>query len=188
MTDLTPTGRVILGMIHKGRRTGYDIKALVDRSTRFFWAASYGQIYPELKRLEADGLVRASAPEGGRRRTEYELTEAGTQALRDWITSTGELTYEVRDEGLLKFFFGDAVSPEDVRTQLEAMAAKQEGIVASLREMEPLAAPADGDEPGFGYLTLLGGIEFHQSMAGWCRRMQDLMTEREERSGAAQAR
>lgn len=188
MTELTPTGRVILGMIHKGKRTGYDIKALVDRSTRFFWAASYGQIYPELKRLEADGLVRASAPEGGRRRTEYELTEAGEQALRDWITSDAELTYEVRDEGLLKFFFGEAVTPAEVREQLEAMAAKQEGIVASLRELEPVAAPPEGEEPGFGYLTLLGGVEFHEFMAGWCRRMQDLMTQREERSDAAQAR
>ena len=33
------------------RMSGYEIKALVDKSTRFFWAASYGQIYPELQRL-----------------------------------------------------------------------------------------------------------------------------------------
>ena len=31
---LTPTGRVILGMIAFGRQTGYDIKQLVDRSVR----------------------------------------------------------------------------------------------------------------------------------------------------------
>ena len=52
---LSPTGRVILGMIRMGRRTGYDIKQLVDVSARFFWSASYGQIYPELKRLEEGG-------------------------------------------------------------------------------------------------------------------------------------
>lgn len=188
MADLTPTGRVILGMIHKGRRTGYDIKALVDRSTRFFWAASYGQIYPELKRLEEQGLIRASAPEGGRRRTEYQLTAEGEAALREWITSTAELTYEVRDEGLLKFFFGDAVSPSEVRDQLDAMAARHQEIVDSLRELEPLVAPAEGEEPTFGYLTLLGGIEFHEGTVGWCRRMQTLMTQREERTDASQAR
>ncbi len=54
---LTPTGRVILGMIALGRQTGYDIKQFVDKSTRHFWAASYGQIYPELRRLEEQGLV-----------------------------------------------------------------------------------------------------------------------------------
>src|ERR1700729_3924871 len=46
---LTPTGRVILGMIAFGRQTGYDIKQFVDQSTRHFWAASYGQIYPEVR-------------------------------------------------------------------------------------------------------------------------------------------
>src|SRR5256885_8742461 len=49
-----------------GRRTGYDIKTFVDRTTRYFWAASYGQIYPELKRLEDQGLVRGRAEPSGR--------------------------------------------------------------------------------------------------------------------------
>src|SRR2546421_362366 len=59
MTDLSPTGRVVLGMLALGNRTGYDIKQVVDKSTRHFWAASYGQIYPELRRLEDQGLVRS---------------------------------------------------------------------------------------------------------------------------------
>ena len=65
---LSPTAKVILGMVRLGRRTGYEIKQLVDVSTRFFWAASYGQIYPELKRLEDDGLLASSdASVNGRR-------------------------------------------------------------------------------------------------------------------------
>jgi len=63
--DLSPTGRVILGMIALGRSTGYDIKSFVDRTTRYFWAASYGQIYPELKRLEDRGLVRGRPDPAG---------------------------------------------------------------------------------------------------------------------------
>src|SRR2546423_14878258 len=81
--ELTPTGRVILGMIAFGKHTGYDIKTFVDRTTRYFWAASYGQIYPELKRLEDQGLVRGRPePSGGRARTVYELTATGKAALR----------------------------------------------------------------------------------------------------------
>lgn len=181
MTELSPTARVILGMISMGRRTGYDIKALVDKSTRFFWAASYGQIYPELKRLEADGLIRAAAPEGGRRRTEYELTEAGRAALHDWLTSDAELTYEMRDEGLLKFFFGSAMEPAEAIAHLDAMAACHDERAARLREIAQIAAPPEGEPPGFGYLTALGGIEFHESLAGWSRRMQDVI--RETRGG-----
>src|SRR3954453_8740529 len=103
--ELTPTGRVILGMIAFGKRTGYDIKAFVDRTTRYFWAASYGQIYPELKRLEDQGLVGGrSEPSGGRRRTVYELTDEGAAALQQWLGSDEEMVYELRDEGMLKLF------------------------------------------------------------------------------------
>ena len=41
---------VILGLLSGAPRSGYEMKAIVDRSTRYFWAASYGQIYPELRR------------------------------------------------------------------------------------------------------------------------------------------
>src|SRR5205085_8450101 len=109
--QLTPTARVILGMIRMGKRTGYDIKQLVDVSTRFFWAASYGQIYPELKRLEETGLIEgADAFTGGRRRRAYSLTAAGEEALHDWLVSSSDLVYEVRDEGLLRFFFADVMT------------------------------------------------------------------------------
>ena len=59
MSSLTPTARVILGMLKLGVPTGYDIKKVIDDSTRFFWTASFGQIYPELKKLRKAGLVRA---------------------------------------------------------------------------------------------------------------------------------
>ena len=97
--ELSATGRVILGMLAVEPRSGYDIKAIVDQSTRFFWAASYGQIYPELKRLAERGLIEADAAgEGGRRRTTYRLTDAGRDAFAAWIREP-ELTHELRDEG-----------------------------------------------------------------------------------------
>ena len=66
--ELTPTGKVILGMIAFGRSTATTSSTWSTRSTRYFWAASYGQIYPELKRLEEQGLMRGrSEPSGGRR-------------------------------------------------------------------------------------------------------------------------
>ena len=96
-------------MLALGNRTAYEIKQVVDVSTRHFWAASYGQIYPELKRLEDRGLVRGRPePWGARPRTAYELTEAGEAALQDWLASDEELVDEVRDEGMLKLFFSDS--------------------------------------------------------------------------------
>ena len=57
---LTNTGRVLLGMIAEGHATGYAIKAEIERSTRLYWGASIGGIYPELRRLEQAGLVSSS--------------------------------------------------------------------------------------------------------------------------------
>jgi PadR family transcriptional regulator, regulatory protein AphA len=47
--ELSATAKVILRMLAQRPRSGYEIKSLVDHSTRYFWAASYGQIYPELR-------------------------------------------------------------------------------------------------------------------------------------------
>jgi DNA-binding PadR family transcriptional regulator len=114
MSSLSPTARVILALLKLGPLTGYDIKQTTDVSTRYFWRASYGQIYPELRRLEQDGLVTArEEPRGGRRRRVYRLTAKGEKVLSDWLRGENEL-FEMRDEGLLRLFFGDLVSEEEL--------------------------------------------------------------------------
>jgi PadR family transcriptional regulator, regulatory protein AphA len=167
--ELTATGQVILGMIALGRQTGYDIKALVDKTTRYFWAASYGQIYPELRRLEDRGLVRGrSEPTGGRARTVYELTEAGQAALQGWLASGVEPLYELRDEGMLKLFFSDSL-PEQRIANIRAMRERQERKLAQLRALEPHAAEGAGEQRASGpYLTLQLGIASTECFIEWC--------------------
>ena len=161
---LSATGRVLLGMIDKGLRTGYDIKQLVDKSTRHFWAASYGQIYPELRRLEADGLlVGRPEPSGARARTEYDLTDAGGEALVAWLASNEQLTYELRDEGMLKLFFSDS-APEH-RTQIvRTMRALYQRKLDQLTALEALA-PAMPTGPS---LTLEIGLGITRWLIEWC--------------------
>src|SRR3954452_24244021 len=134
--ELSPTAYVILGMIRGEPRSGYEIKALVDTTTRFFWAASYGQIYPELKRLSEAGLVKGvDSPTGGRRRTVYEITADGDEELRAWLRQP-PTTFEMREEGLLKLFFADALPREEAIEILRAMRAHRESVSAQLRAME----------------------------------------------------
>jgi PadR family transcriptional regulator, regulatory protein AphA len=183
MADLSQTARVILGMLELGQKTGYEIKALVDDSTRFFWPASYGRIYPELRRLEKAGLVRSrDDPRGARPRRVFALTAAGRKALRDWLESSDELAFEMRDEGLLKFFFSDALPREAALANLRAMRLRHERVVSRLSELEPFAREEYG---GFPYLTLQGGIELHGLFVDWCRRMEDRVAGRRPSSGAS---
>jgi PadR family transcriptional regulator AphA len=173
--QLSRTAYVILGMVRLGRRTGYEIKSLVDVSTRFFWAASYGQIYPELKRLEELGLLEGEDdPESGRRRRSHRLTEAGERALHDWLTSAEPLEHELRDEGVLKFFFADALEPDERAALLRRMREQYEGVRQRLLEIRPRAQAARDERGGeeFAYLTLEWGISHAGFMADWCARME----------------
>jgi DNA-binding PadR family transcriptional regulator len=179
MESLSPTAYVILGMVRKGPMSGYEIKALVDNSTRFFWAASYGQIYPELKRLSEAGLVvGVDSPTGGRRRTVYEITADGEEELKAWLRQPPE-TFEMREEGLLKLFFAGALPVEEAVEIVRAMRAHREAINAQLRQLEELKAKTDDPYP---MMVLRAGIEFTDWFADWCGRVEaDLLASAAEK-------
>jgi PadR family transcriptional regulator AphA len=175
VTSLTATGRVILGMLSLGSQTGYEIKNFVDKTTRHFWAASYGQIYPELRRLEEEGLVRGRfEPTGGRARTVFELTDAGREALLAWLGSDTEPVNELRDEGMLKLFFSDSGDPKLRIDNIRAMRELHERTLAQLRALEPHASQAPQKGP---YLTLQLGIRMQECVIDWCRATEQALKE-----------
>ncbi len=162
-TSVTP---VILGLLALGPRSGYEIKATVDRSTVFFWAASYGQIYPELRRLEAEGLVEGEdAPNGRRARRVYRLTDAGRAELEAWLLGS-RTTVELRDESLLRLFFADALPLEQALQLLEGRRNGHEQYLAVLRAID--ARPGEQPDPPFVDLVLRWGIAFNEWGAQWC--------------------
>jgi DNA-binding PadR family transcriptional regulator len=172
--ELSATAYVILGMVSREPRSGYEIKALVDDTTRFFWAASYGQIYPELKRLAKAGLVEGvDAPRGERKRTIYRITADGTAALKEWLRQP-PATYEMREEGLLKLFFAGVLPPTEAAEILGWMREHRLGLAERLRKLEPKALEKEDPLP---LIVLQGGIEFNQWFADWCERMERRLLE-----------
>jgi DNA-binding PadR family transcriptional regulator len=170
MAGLTKTSYVILGMLELGKRTGYEIKSLVDVSTRFFWAASYGQIYPELARLEDLGLVKGEADSSnGRRRKAYELTKAGQRALREWLTSDEPLHIELRHEGALKFFFSDSLNAEE---QLELVRRVRDTHARVAEQLRAIRPDDEDGKPPAPLLTLEFGIAYQEFLADWCEQAE----------------
>ena len=153
---------MILGALSLRPMSGYEIKQLVDKATRFFWAASYGQIYPELRRLEERGLVEgAEEPQGGRRRIVYRLTPAGSQALVDWLREPPR-TMELRDEGLLKLFFAAPLAKDEAVALIRSIRESWAEPLARLREIER------NDQPtGFPGLVLDFGLGMKEWMVEW---------------------
>jgi PadR family transcriptional regulator, regulatory protein AphA len=174
--ELSATGKVILGMLAGRPRSGYEIKQLVDNSARFFWAASYGQIYPELKKLEKEGLITGDdSSRGARQSTTFKLTGAGKRAARDWIAEPPEVL-ETRDEGLLKLFFAGSIDPqraaEIARERASISRAKAAELRAVWDTVDEKGTP-DGPtaEPDIGSLTVLRyGIEMSEWAAEWFER------------------
>jgi PadR family transcriptional regulator, regulatory protein AphA len=173
--ELSATGKVIVGMLAARPRSGYEIKQLVDHSTRFFWAASYGQIYPELKRLEEAGLVKgADASQGARQRTVYELTAKGRRAAKEWIARPPEVL-EMRDEGLLELFFAESVEPArtaEIARERATQAADKAAVLRELEQnLEAIAVDAPEHSTDAGSAAVLRfGIEMNEWAAEWFER------------------
>jgi PadR family transcriptional regulator AphA len=192
--ELSATGKVILGMLAARPRSGYEIKQLVDSSARFFWAASYGQIYPELKKLEEAGLITGDdSSQGARQRTTFRLTAEGKRAAREWINKPPEVL-ETRDEGLLKLFFAGSIDPkrmaEIARERAAASRAKAAALHAIAEAVDDAGGPTEGPavKPDVGSLTVLRyGIEASEWAAEWFERAAEQL-ERETSAAAAAAR
>jgi DNA-binding PadR family transcriptional regulator len=168
-------------MVSREPRSGYEIKAVVDNSTRFFWAASYGQIYPELRRLREQGLIEGEeSASGGRRRVVYSLTPAGNEALRGWLLEPGT-GYELRDEGLLKLFFADGLEPAEALDLLRRFRAQRQEILHRLQAIEQTAR-AHG---GFPAIVLDYGIGSHEWAVAWCDAMERRLTAAHETAEVA---
>ena len=178
--ELGPTSYVILGLLALGAQSGYDIKQLADMSTRHFWATSYGQIYPELKRLQKSGLIKSEdASRGTRPRTLHHLTAEGRKALHEWVADGTVQAVEIRDEMLLKLFFADAMSGKETVKHLGAMRRRHQEVAAGLREHEPMVA---AQPHRMKYEVLKFGMALHEWCADWYGRLaKDLESGKEAR-------
>jgi PadR family transcriptional regulator, regulatory protein AphA len=171
---LKPSAYLILGMLRGGVVTGYAIKRAVDQSTRFFWATSFAQVYPELARLEEQGYIAGrDEPHGDRPRKTYRMTKKGERALTDWLQSSRVPAFEFRDEGLLRLFFADALPRDDAIALVKRLRQQAEEADRSFREnILPLAESAP--EQGFRFPLDAArlGADYYAWRAGWFTQLE----------------
>lgn len=115
----------LLALLSSGPMTGYDVGKQFSTSVGHVWHAPDSQIYPELRKMEAEGLLKGEQIPWGNRgatKTEYTLTLAGEAALREWQAQP--LSY-VRDRNpaRLKAAYFEWAPPGAAAIQLRAHAA-----------------------------------------------------------------
>jgi DNA-binding PadR family transcriptional regulator len=128
---------VLLGLLTIQPMSGYDLGQLIRTSVGHFWRESYGQIYPNLKRLAAEGLVTAKTErqKGKPDRRVYSITNKGREQLVKWLALEPQPEIP-RNELLLKLFFGAQVSPAIPIANLERMVEEERALLKQFRQAE----------------------------------------------------
>ncbi|GGS81791.1 PadR family transcriptional regulator [Streptomyces cinerochromogenes] len=173
----------------EGEASGYDLAKGFDATVANFWMTTPQQLYRELERMEAEGLVSARVVQQERRPNKrlFSLTEAGREAVRAYTAEPPGRPPVIRDELLVKVQCLDA---GDIAAVRKAVAERMEWATAKLARYERLRQRLlDGrsEEAYFAeaerigpYLTLLRGMSFERENLHWgdmaLRRLDQRMT------------
>ncbi|MFC8685731.1 helix-turn-helix transcriptional regulator [Brevibacillus porteri] len=132
---------IILGFLSYGEMSGYDIKQAFTNSIGFFYDASFGAIYPALRKLEEEGFVTKQEiiQSGKPNKILYRITEAGKQTFRQEI-QTPILPPVLRSDMLVKIFFGKSRTIDEQKDLLEGCLDTQRQLLqqskASYKKLE----------------------------------------------------
>ena len=178
---------VILGIlsIHP-HQSGYEIRKTIQTTVGFFWGESFGQIYPTLKRLAAEGLIvpSRSSGTGRQRRQEYSLTEAGHACLTEWLAKPYR-DDPPRDEFLLKLFFGREAAPTISIGHIHHFQENNRKALAMLLEVEAIGRAKNANHPHFPFwmLTLTFGVAQIRSALAWSESAMAMLAAAETAAG-----
>ena len=103
-SKLNATAASVLGLLHRGPMTGWDVARMAEVGLGDFWNVTQSQVYRELRQLETAGLVEAG-PSGPRDKKPYSVTDKGREAFAVWMRREPGPDL-IRSPLLLMVFFG----------------------------------------------------------------------------------
>jgi DNA-binding PadR family transcriptional regulator len=182
----------LLALLRVGPLSGYDLQKQFSLSVGHVWHAPDSQIYPELRKMEAEGLIEGEEQARGQRATRrvYHVTPEGERAFLDWMGTPLEYA-RVRDPAHLRAAYLEAATPDAAREFFRAHISQWEGELAQwegeLRRIDALANPMLArrlavTEPGarertvaFKRFTYEGLVDRARSEIAWARRGLELV-------------
>lgn len=164
---------IALGMVMYGDMTGYDIKKYIENGIGVFYKASFGSLYPALKKLTEKGCLRMyEKPQGGRKKNFYQITAKGQEMFLKWLVSPAN-ELDGTNTHLAKVFFFDKLPPDTRDCQLLEYEMKNTHY---LRKLQALAEDFDKleNKEAFYYKlsTLYYGIYITQAAISWCQHIR----------------
>ncbi|HEV7394414.1 MAG TPA: PadR family transcriptional regulator [Burkholderiales bacterium] len=162
---ISTLGHALLGLLAANDLTGYELTQTFDISLAHVWSASHSQIYPELAKLQAAGLIHhtESGPRGSKR---YTATVEGREEVRRWLNRPPQ-PQAVRSERLLRVFFLWMLPPDDARAYLRAEAVRHRAQLAEYDAIAEQIPPDAGAAMQWSRISLEAGIRYERAMAEW---------------------
>jgi DNA-binding PadR family transcriptional regulator len=168
----------VLAALFDSEASGYDLAKGFDGSVANYWMSTPQQLYRELDRLAADGLIEARVVQQERRPNKrvYTLTAAGRAALREFTETTPRPSV-IRDELLIQVAAVEGGNANAVCTSMEDQIRWSTEKLERYEQLRTRLLDGRNEEdflaeaPRVGpYLTLLRGISYEQENIRWGRR------------------
>ena len=155
----------MLGALSVEPMSGYAIRQAITETLGHFWSESFGQIYPTLARLEADGLVTPDSA-GRTSGSTYRLTAAGRRRLADLLREPIP-SAPPRNGTLLRLFFGAHLGPQACA---DVVHEARDRALTSLAAMTAIRSEVERDpDPNAAYwlITVSAGEHAARALLAW---------------------
>lgn len=125
---------VILGLLQKKERTGYDINEVFQSIFTHFFDGSYGMIYPTLRALEKEGKIekRVIIQEGRPNKNEFSITDSGREDFMSYMGSP-VMPESRRSDFLMRMYFGEYLSEEELIELIKKEIEDKNRLVSQLK-------------------------------------------------------
>lgn len=163
---------IILGFLMSRAASGYDLKQCMAESTSYFFDASYGSIYPALKRLEEKKLILSEEKvSGGKFKKLYSITEEGRDCFLAWLRQPVRFV-RTRLDYLVPLFFYEYLDPVTAKQNLtQFMETASAGLEELRSERKDLEGRNMAASHTFHGSVLVYGIRYYEMLIDWCSEL-----------------
>lgn len=169
---LTVTSYAILSVLSLRPHSTYDITRQMRLSLHYMWPRAESNVYAEPPRLVEAGLAAAREEwNGQRRRTVYEITDAGRAALADWLASPSSPP-RFESEALVKVMFAENGSRDELLASVRAIGADADEALRQVLRIADRYAASEGEYPwrfGLSGLALRLVMEQRAAALRWAK-------------------
>jgi PadR family transcriptional regulator, regulatory protein AphA len=169
-----------LGLLAQHPASGYDLLKKFQLSMANVWPATQSQLYGELGKLAASGLIKVT-DFGPRGRKEYAITDAGRAELHRWMTSPRD-DPAFRSAALLRVFLLGELTVAQAREYLEALRAHADREHARYQQIRVSYDWSDDDADFFSRAALENGLRFTRMESDWASWVIDGLNRRARRA------